>query len=314
VAAVLTDLQSTPDNTIALLYRSEFGKVEFLRCNGVHPISRRRELARRLHFTLPIVGSFVWHADQDDVFADPTTLLCTHAGESFRMSHPHGGDHSLVFTPSEQVRSQLSERAEAAGLETKRRTLVAPARAQMIAYTLYVDSLLTGDAFAADECLLQFFESVALDKTTTDAQAGTAHFGALIRRTLDYVHHTPEPLLTLHNIAAALQVRPAYLTSVFARRTGRPLYRYVMSLKLSRALHRLATTDEDLTQLALELGFSSHSHLSAAFKARYGMSPSEMRYTVGRRKITRASRQPVAAHRAVPVTWRQLCAARGGEA
>ena len=37
---------------------------------------------------------------------------------------------------------------------------------------------------------------------------------------------------------------------------------------------------EDLSALSHELGFSSHSHFSAAFKQAYGRSPTEFRQSV----------------------------------
>ena len=41
---------------------------------------------------------------------------------------------------------------------------------------------------------------------------------------------------------------------------------------------------EDLTTLGLDLGFSSHSHFSAAFQQAYGRSPSEFRQSALRRR------------------------------
>jgi AraC family transcriptional regulator len=326
VAAVFSRIQAAPDNAIATLYRSAFGRVEILRCNGRHALARRREFASRLHFTLPLAGSFVWHADQDSVFADPTTLLCTHEGESFRMSHPNGGDHSLVLSPSEEVLSHLSERAAAAGLAGRRRLFLAPARAQLLAHRFYADPTTKLDAVAADESLVQFFESVALSQPAGDPLGGSPGDGhvrrspddSLVRRALDYVHHTSEPLLTLKNIASAMHVRAAYLTHAFAERTGQPLYRYIMSLKLSRALHRIATADEDLTTIALDLGFSSHSHFSALFKARYGLTPSQVRRGASKHSL-RADRGDTLhslghGGAQMDVVWRPLCAARGGNA
>jgi AraC-like DNA-binding protein len=49
-----------------------------------------------------------------------------------------------------------------------------------------------------------------------------------------------------------------------------------LRLRLARALDLLARHD-DLTTLSLDLGFSSHSHFSAAFRQAYGRSPSEFR-------------------------------------
>jgi AraC-like DNA-binding protein len=68
-----------------------------------------------------------------------------------------------------------------------------------------------------------------------------------------------------------------YLTQVFQQVEGLPLYRYQLNLRLARALDLLAGHD-DLTTLGLELGFSSHSHFTAAFQRTYGRSPSEFRH------------------------------------
>jgi AraC-like DNA-binding protein len=53
-----------------------------------------------------------------------------------------------------------------------------------------------------------------------------------------------------------------------------PLYRYQLRLRLARSLDLLGQFD-DLTDLSVHLGFSSHSHFSSAFRQVYGLSPSE---------------------------------------
>ena len=79
---------------------------------------------------------------------------------------------------------------------------------------------------------------------------------------------------TLAEIAAEVRGSPVYLTQVFQQVEGLPLYRYQLRLRLARALDLLAQYD-DLTALSLDLGFSSHSHFSAAFRQAYGRSPSD---------------------------------------
>src|SRR5262249_47266150 len=81
---------------------------------------------------------------------------------------------------------------------------------------------------------------------------------------------------TLTEIAAEVRGSPVYLTQVFQQVEGLPLYRYQLRLRLARSLDLLAQY-ADLTTLSLDLGFSSHSHFSAAFREAYGRSPSEFR-------------------------------------
>jgi AraC-like DNA-binding protein len=78
---------------------------------------------------------------------------------------------------------------------------------------------------------------------------------------------------TLAAVAADVGVSPVYLTQVFQQVEGLPLYRYQLQLRLARALDLLGD-NAGLTSLALDLGFSSHSHFSAAFKRAYGQTPS----------------------------------------
>src|SRR5260221_4200345 len=61
-------------------------------------------------------------------------------------------------------------------------------------------------------------------------------------------------------------------------RACRSLYRYQRRLRLARALDLISQYD-DLTTLGLDLGFSSHSHFTAAFREVYGYTPSEFRST-----------------------------------
>jgi len=68
---------------------------------------------------------------------------------------------------------------------------------------------------------------------------------------------------------------------VFQQVEGLPLYRYQLRLRLARALDLLPQHD-DLTALSLDLGFSSHSHFSAAFRQAYGRSPSQFRKLANR--------------------------------
>jgi AraC-like DNA-binding protein len=56
-------------------------------------------------------------------------------------------------------------------------------------------------------------------------------------------------------------------------------------MRLTRARELLATQD-DLARLALDLGFSSHSHFTTAFRRRYGDTPAQARARIRRSSST----------------------------
>jgi len=88
--------------------------------------------------------------------------------------------------------------------------------------------------------------------------------------------------VTLHELCAATHCSPWQLCRAFRRATGQTLTHYRHALRMQIALERLQHQDTDLTELALELGYSSHSHFTHVFRRHLGITPSEVR--AGERK------------------------------
>jgi AraC family transcriptional regulator len=98
----------------------------------------------------------------------------------------------------------------------------------------------------------------------------------LIERVKAYVTRSDYGRVDVTAIARAAGVSPGYLAEAFRAAESLSLYQYALQSRLQRAAARLAGSD-DLTQLALELGFTSHSHFSAAFARWAGCPPSAYR-------------------------------------
>lgn len=85
------------------------------------------------------------------------------------------------------------------------------------------------------------------------------------------------PGLTVGEIAARLGLSRYHLSRLFRGETGYGLYAYLVEVRVRAALEQLADRTDDVLTIAFELGFSSHSHLTAAFGARFGVTPSQFR-------------------------------------
>lgn len=127
---------------------------------------------------------------------------------------------------------------------------------------------------------------------------GRATRGALNQRQRDLAHaarvelgRAPQDRRSLSEIARVLGTSVFHLCRVFRRHTGSTLHAYRNRLRLAMALERLARRDTDLTEIALSLGFSSHSHFTASFRAEFGVAPSRFRRSLP----VRVSRPSVAA-------------------
>lgn len=86
---------------------------------------------------------------------------------------------------------------------------------------------------------------------------------------------------SLARLAASVGTSPFHATRVFRRHTGLTIHGYRHRLRLQAVLERLGDAHVDLTELALETGFSSHSHLTEAFRRAFGAPPSRWRGRIG---------------------------------
>ena len=87
----------------------------------------------------------------------------------------------------------------------------------------------------------------------------------------------PTRAISLDQLAASVAVTPKHLCRLFARSLGRSPMTTVRLARLERALLLLARTDLSVQEIAFHTGFASPYHFSRAFRAAYGVPPTEMR-------------------------------------
>ena len=100
---------------------------------------------------------------------------------------------------------------------------------------------------------------------------------AAVERARAYIASDPTRRDGLAQIAAAAFASPFHLARRFRAETGDSLHAFRNRLRLSLALERLRQGEADLSALALDLGFSHHSHFSMAFKRCFGIPPRTLR-------------------------------------
>jgi AraC-like DNA-binding protein len=217
---------------------------------------------------------------QNQVVAEANQVLFFNAMEGYRVSHPvNGGDASLTLVLDEH---QLRELAPTSFLRDGSTLAFQQPRLRIDARTQALVALLRhslreniAEPLEAESLGLTVVRR-ALGPRTTHAPASSVGRQRLVDRAKLVVSSDVARRWTLAEIAAEVRVSPVYLTQVFQQVEGMPLYRYQLRLRLARGLDLLPQY-EDLTALSMDLGFSSHSHFSAAFRQAYGRSPSNFR-------------------------------------
>lgn len=82
--------------------------------------------------------------------------------------------------------------------------------------------------------------------------------------------------LTLEEIGRGVGASPFHLSRIFSAEVGVPIHQYLVRLRLRLALELMSQRPRDLSWVALEAGFASHSHFTTAFRAEYGVPPSQV--------------------------------------
>jgi AraC-like DNA-binding protein len=96
--------------------------------------------------------------------------------------------------------------------------------------------------------------------------------------------------LSLRALARALGISPYRLCHAFGASAGGTISQHLDRLRLHAALDLLASREWRLVDVALEVGYSSHSHFTARFRRAFGVTPSE-----ARRGLTTARRREMQA-------------------
>jgi AraC-like DNA-binding protein len=284
----------SPDGAVALapIFRSPLLEVVHWRClRDAGSLKReRRQLWAML--TLAEAGASVVHRSLGTTLVEPACAVLHEPLAPYRTTHPFGcGDEGCSVLLSPAITQELGARRGALGSAPSERawpvgTAVVPARPRLELFLLArrVRRGLPVAPLAVEEAVMALVAGL-LDglpvrragKRAPARDTTRASHRALVESVRAYFVGHLDQRIQLAQVAAAAGVSPFHLARTFRRATGTTLHRYLTRLRLVWALPRATEPRASLTELALDLGFSSHSHLTAAFHREFGVPPSEAR-------------------------------------
>jgi len=268
---------------VQLLLNTETVAIRDVVCGGECRHKSDEECAQAAQLVFPYRGVYVRHLGRNDAVAEANQVLFFNAAESYCVSHPvEGGDACLSLSIAEPVLRELAPKAqvnERGALTFRRQRRRIDPRAQaLVAVLRHGLSRKAAETLEAETLALTLVRR-ALGERTSHAAGASPGRQKLVDRAKLVLSADLARRWTLAEVAAEVGVSPVYLTQAFQQVEGIPLYRYQLRLRLARALDLLGEYD-DLTALGLDLGFSSHSHFSAAFRQAYGRTPAEFQRSV----------------------------------
>lgn len=271
-----------------LIFQSPLVRVFDVTCCAPQSGSSEEEWCSVTQIVVPRRGVFMLHHRRAPIVADPNTALVYGIGETYQISHPvNGGDQCTVFV----FRPEYLEEA-LGNVEARHGTIHA---ATQLSIHVLTQKMATGetDRLEAEESAVFALNALA-DDFKSFPFLSCQELGQFQKRRIEEVRALlagqPTAPWHLDSIARTVYSSPFHLARQFRVMTGESIARYLLRLRLTLALDRLAQGETDLARLAVELGFANHSHFSARFKSVFGITPTALRSALTHRRLQQMSK------------------------
>src|SRR5207302_4469574 len=232
------------------------------------------------------------HGMHTRVVADVCHGVFFNADQPYRVSHPvAGGDQCLAIEPARDALLEAMSTHDASVLD-RRDTIFplthVPLSAGMIATRKSLWHRLARQIAApmeTDETALRLLAATLRAAAASrpaipgERRRTESRHREIVDATKIVLVSDPAQDWTLSALAKRLATSPFHLARMFRRYAGMPLHRYHLLARMAAALDAVIDSSRDLASIGVGLGFSSHSHFTAAFRRSFCVTPSELRWT-----------------------------------
>ncbi|MGD8496065.1 MAG: AraC family transcriptional regulator [Gemmatimonadales bacterium] len=279
-----------PESVDEVTYETELVTIGAFRAGVDDPIFRDSGPAERPIFVFPRTSVVIRHVDKQPFATDTCTVTYYNRGQRYtREPIDPRGDRCEWFSVRPDVLLEVLAAYEPDVVERPAEPFsmpCGPSDAHSYAAQRTVVRHVLGeeppDPLAVEESVVAILDHLL---TLAHGRPNPADAGRLAPAVRRYLADHFTAADSLEEIAAAVDCSVFHLCRVFRDETGTTIHRYRHQLRLRRSLELVAEPDSDLTDVAFQLGFSSHSHFTAAFRKAFGTTPSEFRRAPSSRRV-----------------------------
>ena len=276
----------------SLLFASHAIGIGTFRCRPDNPLFRDSGPSSTYCFVFPRTPVWIRHADDSPFVADPRTVTYYNAGQVYsRRKLSDDGDRGEWFAIDPDLAAEIvAESAPATRPGSDRVFGFSHGPCDSETYLLqrqvteHLRAQPEPDALWVEETAIELLSRLvpmAAGRRARSAPAGQLRHRHLVDDARALVALLARRPLRLADLASRLSCSVYHLCRTFRRIEGTTIHAYQQDIRLRLALEALPDSDS-LTDLALDLGFCSHSHFTAAFRRRFGLTPSAYAAGIGR--------------------------------
>ncbi|HEU5220333.1 MAG TPA: AraC family transcriptional regulator [Gemmatimonadales bacterium] len=270
-----------------VLFASPDVRVGTFRCPVTHPDFRSAGAIEGYSVAFPRTAVWIQHQGEKPFIADPLLATVYNKGQPYvRLPLAPDGDRVDWFSVSQPLAAAIAAEIDPVSTDD-------PSRPFRTAFAPCDPALYRRQRLLLHRVRQGGLSPLAIEREVVLLIAATLRAGVPRARRPEPVHPRAQRTLAedaravlaadpattpgLRELATRLEVSPYHLCRVFRRWNGMTLHEYLIDFRVRAALEDLVEIPRDLSRLAHRLGFSSHSHFTAAFRRRMGAPPSRIR-------------------------------------
>ena len=277
----------TPGHPDRVVFKTDLVTVGAFRCRVEDPCFRDSGPLPQPCFVFPRTCTTIQYPDRRGFVADPTVVTMFNAEQRYqRKPLSRQGDECDWYGVDPRLLRDALRLVDPAAAGSADRLVRWPFTSSSAALYLRQRTLFSSvstsdspDGLAVEEevcALLQrvmahAYREAPQRAAAEDQKKGTASV-AVAREVVARSFHQS---LGLGAIAGVVGLSPFQLSRKFREVTGMTMHRYRAHLRL-RASLEMVEAGVPLTDVALALGYSSHSHFTQAFRSEFGAAPSRL--------------------------------------
>ena len=277
-----------PDKVV---FETAIARAGKFRCGVRDPFFRDSGPTENCLVVFPRTSVWLRHAGSREFVADPTISTIYNRGQEYTRAELSGeGDRCEWFGVSPAVALDIASAFDPAARDRNDRPFArefAPIDSALyFSQRRFFLRVARGsvDRLEAEETIVGLVTAVlrrAYDRRLPQQRprATEAHRD-LVHRARASLLRTADGNIGLTRIATDLGVSEFHLCRVFREQTGLTLHEFTREIRLRTALEKLEDPRADLSRIALDLGFSSHSHFSDVLRRTFGRTPTFVRHSL----------------------------------
>jgi AraC-like DNA-binding protein len=271
-----------------LVFRSVTVQVGAFRCAASDPRFRDSGPIERHLVVFPRVGVWIRHAGSRAFVADPHVITIYNRGQEYtRDALDADGDrcdwYGVTAATAREIAAAYEPRAGDSSRPFRHPCGPCPPGLYLRQRTLFhrLERGSMDDVEAEESIIAVIADAIgaaygARGRWPAPGESLDVQLDVVERARADISAHARKRT-TLSATAQRLGVSPFYLCRVFRRLTGMSVHAYRIELRQRLALEALAAESVSVSRIAADLGFASHSHLTATLRLRLGLTPTRLR-------------------------------------